>query len=147
MRHDRKIHPTAYEVAVGDRDLPIVDMRQPARGLRGVLRRFDRMRARVGSKRVIDRVFDLDDAALAASTTLVDLLVDDDGFVLRMTLEDGTEARISTDEARDGRRYLFSASAGRQHLADVPVKLDRLKAASRRDGHMDRILAKVRSAT
>ncbi len=147
MRHDRTIHPTAHEVAVGERDLPIVDMRTPARGLKALGRHLSTIRARVEAKRVIDRVFDPADAAFAASTTMIDLLVDDDGFVLRMTLEDGTEAAISTEAAHDGRRYVFAASRARSHVADAPVKLDRLRAESRRDGHMDRIVSKVRSAT
>lgn len=96
---------------------------------------------------MIDRVFDPADAAFAASTMMVDLLVDDDGFVLRMTLEDGTAATISTRTARDGRRYLFTANRARSHVADVPVKLERLKETSRRDGHMDRLITKVRSVT
>lgn len=104
----RSTHPTAHEVIVGDRDIPVIDHRRAAPGWRSLFARFFLPVHRAASIRTarlgLERLLDPKTSGIQASTTLVELELSTGPMMVRLQVADGRTIglRIAT---RGGRAH------------------------------------------
>lgn len=106
MALSRSVHPTAYEVVVGDRDIRIDDWRVPRKGIAAFRARLQLKEMVRNARRSLERFLDPSASGIDASVTLVQLEIDDERAIVIMQIFSGHILGIRM--RKENRRTVYS---------------------------------------